>query len=335
MTASAITSSAAARDREPAAGTGEAELTLRVAGKAAAARGVAVLELTAPDGRELPAWSPGAHIDLVLENGLIRQYSLCGDPRRNTVWRIGVLRETDSRGGSAHVHDVLQVGDEVRVRGPRNNFALAAARRYVFVAGGIGVTPILPMLAEAERRGAAWHLYYGGGSRDSMAFLEELAGYGDRVTLVPQDVCGLLDLDAILGTPADGTLVYCCGPEGLLEAVTRRAAPWPRDTLRIERFRNRAAAEPAGAAPFEVVCELSGVTLVVGPGERIVDVAEEAGVGVMYSCSEGTCGTCETPVLDGAVDHRDAYLTDEQRAAGDRMMICVSRAAGPRLVLDL
>ncbi|GGQ26547.1 ferredoxin-NADP reductase [Actinomadura coerulea] len=335
MTASVITSSAASRDREPAAGTGEAELCLRVVGKAAVARGVVVLELTAPDGRVLPAWSPGAHVDLVLGNGLIRQYSLCGDPRRNTVWRIGVLREADSRGGSAYVHDVLQVGDEVRVRGPRNNFALATAQRYVFVAGGIGVTPILPMLVEAERRGAAWHLYYGGGSRDSMAFLDELAGYGDRVTLVPQDVCGLLDLDAILEAPADGTLVYCCGPEGLLEAVTRRAEPWPRDTLRIERFRNRAPAEPARAAPFEVVCELSGVTLVVGPGERIVDVAEEAGVGVMYSCSEGTCGTCETAVLDGAVDHRDAYLTDEQRAAGDRMMICVSRAAGPRLVLDL
>ncbi|GAA3941269.1 PDR/VanB family oxidoreductase [Actinomadura viridis] len=332
------TGTATARDDAAAAGAraGEPEMLLRVAGKDAVAAGVVVLELAAPDGRALPDWAPGAHVELVLGNGLTRQYSLCGDPRLNTVWRLGVLREADSRGGSAYVHDALRVGDEVRVRGPRNNFVLAAAPRYVFVAGGIGITPILPMLADAQRRGADWRLCYGGRTRDSMAFLDELAGYGDRVSVFPQDVSGPLDLDAILDTaPADGALVYCCGPEGLLDAVTRRAASWPPDTLRVERFRNRTPAEPARDAPFEVVCEMSGVTLLVEPGQTIVDVAEEAGIGVMYSCAEGTCGTCETPVLDGPVDHRDAYLTGEQRAAGDRMMICVSRGAGPRLVLDL
>lgn len=312
------------------------ELPVRVVGKDAVARDVVVLELAAADGRALPGWSPGAHVDLVFGNGLIRPYSLCGVPGRNTVWRIGVLREADSRGGSAYVHDVLQVGDEVRVRGPRNNFVLDAAPRYVFIAGGIGVTPILPMLAEAERRGSDWRLFYGGRTRSSMAFLDELAGYGDRVSVFPQDVSGLLDLDAILGTtPADGTLVYCCGPEGLLDAVTRRAASWPVGALRVERFRNRAPAETGMDGLFEVVCEQSGVTLMIEPGGTIIEAAEEAGLGVMYSCSEGTCGTCETPVLDGPVDHRDAYLTDEQRAAGDRMMICVSRGAGARLVLDL
>ncbi|EPJ38365.1 putative Phenoxybenzoate dioxygenase subunit beta [Streptomyces afghaniensis 772] len=177
-----------------------------------AADGVLALTLRHPLGEPLPVWEPGAHIDVVLGPGLERQYSLCGDPADRSAWRIAVLREPDGRGGSAHVHEQVGQGDKVRVRGPRNNFALEPAPRYRFVAGGIGITPILPMLAAAEAAGAEWTLLYGGRTRRSMAFGEELARYGDRVTIAPEDETGLLDLPSVLDDVPEGTLVYCCGP---------------------------------------------------------------------------------------------------------------------------
>ena len=327
--------------------------TLLVAARADAATDVVTLTLRHPAGRELPGWEPGAHVDLVLGDGLIRQYSLCGDPADRTSWRIAVLRAPGGRGGSARVHDTLAEGASVRVRGPRNHFALRPAARYVFIAGGIGITPILPMTAAAEAAGAEWTLLYGGRTRASMAFAAQLADrYGEKVRLVPQDEAGLLDLAAHLAEPetetepGPGTLVYCCGPEPLLRAAEERCRAWPPGALRTERFQPRSVDESdesdetddsddANSGGFEVILDRSGRSLTVKPGQSVLRTLDEAGVPVLYSCEEGTCGTCETDVIEGEVDHRDSVLTDQERVSGETMMICVSRCHGPKLVLDL
>jgi ferredoxin-NADP reductase len=307
----------------------EAELV--VERRESAADGVLALTLRHPLGEELPSWEPGAHIDVVLGPDLERQYSLCGDPTDRQAWRIAVLREPDGRGGSAYVHGQLDEGDKVRVRGPRNHFALEPAPRYRFIAGGIGITPILPMLAAAQTAGAEWTLLYGGRTRESMAFTGELSRYGDRVTIAPQDEAGLLDLASVLAGVPEGTLVYCCGPGPLLDAVEARC---PAGVLHVERFQPKAQVV-AENTEFEVVLERSGRTLTVAPDVSVLDTVRAAGVEVLFSCTEGTCGTCETDVLDGAPDHRDSVLTDEEREAGETMLICVSRCRGKRLVLDL
>jgi ferredoxin-NADP reductase len=235
----------------------------------------------------------------------------------------------------------VREGDELDVRGPRNNFELAPASRYVFIAGGIGITPILPMAAAAEEAGAEWEFHYGGRTRTSMAFLaaldalEAATGHGLRVTLHPQDEVGLLDLDRILGTPQPDTKIYCCGPEPLLKAVEERCAGWPPGALHVERFSPKEQGERVLSGDFEVELTVSGMTLTVPPDKSVLEVVEEAGVPVLSSCQEGTCGTCETPVLEGEVDHRDSLLTPEEQAANDTMFICVSRAACPKLVLEL
>ncbi|GII23055.1 PDR/VanB family oxidoreductase [Planosporangium mesophilum] len=299
------------------------------------ADGVVGVELALPGGSDLPSWTPGAHIDVELPGGLTRQYSLCGDPADTSRWRIGVLREIDGRGGSRWIAEELTVGTSLRIRGPRNNFPLHPAARYVFVAGGIGITPLVPMVRAAEAAGADWVLHYGGRTRASMAFLGELAGYGDRVRVHPQDETGLLDLDAILGAPAEGTLVYCCGPTALLDVVAERCREWPAGSLHVERFTAAPAVVDGEDTGFEVVCERSGLTVAVPPELSILEAVENAGVNVLSSCTEGICGTCETPVLEGEPDHRDSLLTEDERAANDTMMICVSRCRGARLVLDL
>jgi ferredoxin-NADP reductase len=313
----------------------EFEADVRVESKQTVADGVVTLTLREVGDHQLPHWAPGAHLDLMLDDAPTRQYSLCGDPADPHVWRLGILRDPNGRGSSLYVHDHLQIGDTVRLRGPRNNFPLVGSPRYLFIAGGIGITPILPMIAAAEASGAEWQLVYGGRQRASMAFLDELAAYGDRVSVRPQDETGLLDLEMILGEPREGTLVYCCGPEPLLAAVEQRCASWPSRSLHVERFTAKPQAEPVLAEAFDVVLEQSGVTLTVPPERSILDVVEEAGVGVLSSCAEGTCGTCETSVLEGTPDHRDSVLTDEERAVNDCMMICVSRSCTRRLVLDL
>lgn len=314
----------------------EVELDVLLERKEELAAGVVRLTLRHPAGDPLPEWEPGAHLDLVLGEGMVRQYSLCGDPADRGVLQVAVLREPDGRGGSAWVHDHLSTGDTVRIRGPRNHFRLVGSPRYLFVAGGIGITPIVPMIARAEASGADWRLVYGGRSRASMAFREELvARYGDRVEIRPQDETGLLDLDELLGAPRDGVAVYCCGPEPLLAAVEQRCAVWPPGSLHVERFSPKAGADAGERTTFEVELAASGRTVTVPPDKSILAAVEEAGVSVLSSCQEGTCGTCETPVLDGVPDHRDSLLTDEERAANDTMMICVSRSCGPRLVLDL
>lgn len=307
------------------------ELELVVAATEFAAQGVLALTLRDPLGRELPDWEPGAHVDLLLGPGLERQYSLCGDPADRSAWRIAVLREPAGRGGSAHVHEQVGEGGKIRVRGPRNHFRQEPAPRYRFIAGGIGITPILPMLAAAEQAGADWTLLYGGRTRSSMAFTPELARYGDRVTLAPQDETGLLDLGPVLDGLPEGTLVYCCGPGPLLDAVEERC---PAGVLRVERFQPKEQ-QPGMDGAFEVVLARSGRSVTVPPEVSVLDAVRAAGVQVLYSCAEGTCGTCETDVLEGAPDHRDSVLTEEERSAGDTMMICVSRCRGARLVLDL
>lgn len=307
----------------------EAELV--VDRRDSAADGVLALTLRHPLGEQLPQWEPGAHIDVVLGPGLERQYSLCGDPADRTAWRIAVLREPVGRGGSAHVHEQLGQGDKVRVRGPRNHFALRPAPRYRFIAGGIGITPILPMLAAAEAQGAEWTLLYGGRTRESMAFTEELSRYGDRVIVAPQDETGLLDLASVLDGVPGGTLVYCCGPGPLLDAVEERC---PAGLLHVERFTPKE--QPAVEnTEFEVELAQTGTTVTVAPDVSVLDAVRASGVEVLFSCTEGTCGTCETDVLDGTPDHRDSVLTDEEREAGETMMICVSRCRGKKLVLDL
>jgi len=307
---------------------------LVVAAREPVAEGVVGVVLEHPDGAELPAWTPGAHVDLLLTPDLTRQYSLCGSPADRSRWRLGVLLDPAGRGGSRHVPEHLQVGSPLRVRGPRNHFPLVSAEGYVFVAGGIGITPLLPMVAEAQEAGADWTLVYGGRRRGSMAFVDELARYGDRVLLRPEDEYGLLDLPTVLA-PRPGAVVYACGPEALLQAVERQCAAWPPGSLHVERFSARPVDEGAAARAFEVVCQRSGITVTVPADRSILEVVEEAGVSVLSSCQEGVCGTCETPVVEGVPDHRDSLLSDEEKEAGDYMMICVSRSNSPRLVLDV
>lgn len=298
--------------------------------------GVVSLQLSRGSGEPLPGWAPGAHIDLVLPGGLLRQYSLCGPVSDRGTWRIGVLREPAGRGGTAWIHGHAQEGTALRVRGPRNHFPLLAAPRYLFIAGGIGITPLLPMVTEAEAAGADWTLHYGGRRRASMAFLDELARHGDRVRVRPKDEFEPLDLAEILGEPSQSTLVYCCGPSRLIDAVESRCASWPPGSLHVERFAARTPA-PAGGEkrPIVVECRRSGITLTVPPELSILEAVENAGLQVLSSCVEGICGSCETTVLEGLVDHRDSLLTDGERTAHDTMMICVSRAKNGRLALDL
>ncbi|MFC5720049.1 PDR/VanB family oxidoreductase [Streptomyces gamaensis] len=320
------------------------------------AEGVLGLELVSPSGKDLPEWDPGAHIELVLPSGLIRQYSLCGDPQERGSYRIAVLREREGRGGSEEIHTTPLVGMVLRVRGPRNRFPLVEAGHYVFIAGGIGITPVLAMLRELRARDirAGFSLLYGGRSLNSMAFRDELRHLcGDLVSFVPQDVMGLPDIEAALaGMPSD-TVVYCCGPEGLLRAVEDACdLLLPDSTLHVERFtppaRPSQGAEDAALAEknavgenaaeenaFEVELRRTGTTVEVPPCKSILQAVREAGVSVPSSCEQGHCGTCETAVLAGTPLHRDTLLTDEEREASETMMICVGRSRSEKLVLDL
>lgn len=314
----------------------DVERVLVLERKETVADGVVQLTLRDPEGRTLPEWQPGAHVDLMLRPGLVRQYSLCGDPGDRSRLQVAVLREPQSRGGSSYVHDVLSEGEPVRIRGPRNNFPLVQAKRYLFIAGGIGITPILPMIAAVNARGADWLLVYGGRTRASMAFRETLQQtYGERVMLRPQDEYGLLDLPSLLDRPQRRTAVYSCGPEPLLAAVEAGCEKWPSDTLHLERFAAKKDATDRPRTTFEVELAQSGTTVTVGEDMSVLQAVEDAGVSIMSSCQEGICGTCEATVLSGQIDHRDSVLTEQQRTAGNTMMTCVSRTNGDRLVLDL
>ncbi|GLZ50729.1 PDR/VanB family oxidoreductase [Actinomycetospora sp. NBRC 106378] len=301
------------------------------------ADGVVSLALAHPGGHDLPAWSPGAHVDVTVDDGVVRQYSLSSDPTDRTTWRLGVLREPAGRGGSEYVCTKLDVGDLVEVSEPRNHFDLVPAARYRFVAGGIGITPILAMIAHARTAGADWSLLYGGRTRSSMAFLDELAGYGDRVTVVPQDEHGLLPLADHLAEVHPDTLIYACGPEPLLTAVEHHSAHWPTGSLHLERFTPRVLGGGGPDEAFEVEFAASGLTATVPAEASILDIAEGLGLPVDFSCREGTCGSCETPILGGRAEHRDSVLDEAERAENTCLMICVSRAERgyPTLRLEL
>ncbi|MBL1077112.1 oxidoreductase [Nocardia sp. 2] len=320
-----------AQDPRTTQTTGTTELTVRVANRRDEADGVFTLELTALDGGELPGWAAGAHIDVEAGPAGVRQYSLCGDPAERDRWRIAVLHQPGGRGGSAYLHRAATPGSELRVSVPRNNFELVTAPEYVFVAGGIGITPILPMITAARAAGARWRLFYGGRTRAHMAFADRLAAHPE-VTLLPQDSDGLLPLARILDS-AGAAAVYCCGPEPLLDAVEKECAA-RGCTVHIERFTPRTVTAAPNRA-FEVRLAGSGGVYRVGERRSIADVLIAAGIDVITSCREGTCGTCETAVVSGEIDHRDSVLTAAERERGDTMMLCVSRARSEVLVLDL
>ena len=298
------------------------------------ADGVVSLDLAPVTGNPLPSWAPGAHIDLVLPNGLERQYSLCGPPGERSYYRIGVRRERASRGGSEYVHAFLRPGQRISIKGPRNNFGFSPAGSYVFVAGGIGITPILPMVRAAEAQGADWQLYFGGRTSASMPFLGELGRYGKRVRCHPSDTTGRIPLTELEKPVEAGAKVYACGPASLLSDLDTAAENWPAEALHLERFKAPQLA-PAENKPVEVECAASKKTVSVGADESIVNALDKAGIRTVTSCRSGICGSCETKVLDGVPDHRDGILSASEQAAGDRMFICVSRACTPRLVLDL
>lgn len=315
----------------------EETIEVEVTRKVQASLDISTLTLQATSGADLPSWEPGAHVDLLLPDGLVRQYSLCGSTSDLSSYRIGVLRDPASRGGSAYLHETLREGDRLHLRGPRNHFELLPAQRYVFVAGGIGVTPLVPMTLNALAAGVDFEFIYCARNREAMAFADELEdALGSRLTLNADDKSGVFDLAGYFADVQPDTLVYACGPGPFLDAVVRATKDWPSGTIHFERF------EPLNFdattnASFEVELASSGEVLTVPADRSILSVLSENGVRVLSSCTEGTCGTCEVGVVGGGetIEHRDAVLSPEERASGEMLMVCVSRCAGGRLLLDL
>lgn len=309
---------------------------MTVADRRVIATDVVELSLTRADGEPVPSWEPGSHLELMLPAGAIRQYSMCGDRADRTRLTIAVLRNPDGRGGSRDVWDNLGVGQQVAVEGPRNHFTLRPAGEYLFIAGGIGITPIIAMMREARSVGVPMKLWYGGRNRASMAYASELeAEYGEDVVLVPEDVRGFIDLRTILAEPRPDCLVYACGPESLLNAVAANMAQWPSDGLSVERFaQEKATAEELRGDSFVIVCN-DGRRVQVPSGTSALDALRGEGLTLKSSCEGGSCGTCEVRVLAGVPDHRDDVLTEEEHAENDAMMICVSRSLTPELRLDV
>ncbi|RDH76499.1 oxidoreductase [Mycolicibacterium moriokaense] len=299
---------------------------------------VVALTLSAADGAPLPRWHPGAHLDIALPSGRLRQYSLCGDPDDVGTYRIAVRRIVAGGGGSIEVHDDLGVGATLGTHGPRNAFPLTVpgygspTQRFRFIAGGIGITPILPMLARAERLGVNWSMVYAGRSRASLPFIDEVSRFGERIDIRTDDVGGVPSADELLGDCSDGTTVYACGPAPMLTAIRARLAGRDNVELHFERF---AAPPVVDGREFTVRVASTGQEIVVGADETLLSALRRSRVAAAYSCQQGFCGTCRTRVLAGAVDHRDTLLTEPERAGG-MMLVCISRAAnGERLTLDL
>ncbi len=288
------------------------------------ARDVVSLTLIRPGGAPLPSWRPGSHVDVFLPSGQQRQYSLCGNPRDRFRYRIAVRRIADGDGGSREMH-TLRPGDRLRLRGPRNAFTFVeTAPSYLFVAAGIGITPILPMAHAAGSRG---RLVYLGRSRESMPFLDELPEGAEVRT---DDEHGIPDIAAILAEAEPGAAVYVCGPPPVLDTAQRRLFELnPSGSLHTERFSPLPVRD---GREFDVTLARSGRTVRVGAQETTLAAIQRVKPDAAYSCRQGFCGTCKSGVLSGAVDHRDRLLSDADRA--DHMLVCVSRCDGP-LVLDL
>ncbi len=321
---------------------------LRVTQMTWEAEGVVSMRLARLESEDpLPAWEPGAHIDVYVPDGTTRQYSLCGDPADRSSWQIAVLREPASRGGSTYIHDQLRVGDRLLVTRPKNHFLLEDAPFYALVAGGIGITPIMAMAEQLACEGRPFRLTYGGRTTASMAFRRRLSALGERCTFLAEDVEGRADLEAIVRSLPEGGLVYVCGPLGLLQAVQQAAqvvhGP-DQDVVRFELFSRAGVdtepAPPVEGAPvegdaYELVLTESGHTLRLPPEANILEKVLALGVEVENDCRDGICGSCLTPIVTGTVDHRDLVLTRKEQAAMDRMLICVSRPTCPRLELKL
>ncbi|GAA1957894.1 PDR/VanB family oxidoreductase [Microbacterium deminutum] len=312
-------------------------LTLQVAERIDEADGIAGLVLTNPQGLPLPEWSPGAHVDVHIdrpgEAALVRQYSLCGDPADRGAYRIAVLLEQGGEGGSRFMHERVRPGQLVRVSEPRNLFGFESVDRMVFVAGGIGITPILPMIAAADAAGSDWRLHYAGREPSSMAFGADIERYGERVRVYISSEGERMALPEIV-SDASGAVIYACGPTRLLDALEAEVVG-RSCTLHVERFANGNVVTSEADHAFDVELSLTGATLTILPGESILDRVVEAGVSAPSSCRGGTCGTCETFVVEGEPDHRDAVLNAREREESEVMMICVSRCKGTRLILEL
>jgi ferredoxin-NADP reductase len=320
--------------------TDQSHITLRVRRRAEIAVNALLLELESASGEVLPEWPPGAHLDIHLPSGLTRQYSLCGAREDRSTYVVVVLREPHGRGGSEEIYRELGVGTEFISSTPRDHFRLVDASEYVLIAGGIGITPIKAMVDELRARGARWRLHYGGRSREHMAFVDELVDLGgDNVSIVPQDVDGLLDVPAIIGNLSPEAAIYCCGPAPLLDAVlTACAEAGASERLHFERFvppTDGAGFVTDGDTAFEVELRSSGVTLQVPADKTLLEVVQSVLPDVPFSCTEGYCGSCESVVLDGEPDHRGSLMTPEEHDEERTMLICVGRSKSHRLVLDL
>ncbi|MDH5709098.1 MAG: PDR/VanB family oxidoreductase [Hylemonella sp.] len=319
----------------------ETSLQVRVARKAVEAEDIVTLELVATDGRALPAFSAGSHIDLTLPGGITRQYSLCNDPQETQRYLIGVLREPASRGGSQAVHERVREGDVLSISAPKNHFPLAhEAKKSLLLAGGIGVTPILCMAERLAHGGADFEMHYASRSPARTAFRARIAaaGFADRVQFHFDDGAAAqkLDLPQLLAQPEAGTHLYVCGPRGFMDAVlaTARAQGWPEDRLHYEFFGAELARSDADAG-FEIKLASSGRIVRVPKDQTVTQALSAAGIEIMVSCEQGVCGTCLTRVLEGVPDHKDSYLTPEEQAANDQFTPCCSRAKTSQLLLDL
>ncbi|PZG56379.1 oxidoreductase [Spongiactinospora gelatinilytica] len=309
-----------------------------VVSRSAATPDIAVIDLAPVAGAAFPAYTAGAHIDVLIGSGLVRQYSLCGPPEQG-AYRVAVLNEPASRGGSRAMH-ALKVGDRLRISAPRNRFPLVTARRHLLFAGGIGITPLLAMVRQLEHERAEYTLHYCARSRARAAFVRELAG-DPRVAFHfdDEDPGQPLDLARDLGDPRPDTAVYICGPDGFMDHLLRAAETlgWPQQALHKERFGDPPAlAGPAGngTGAFTVRLASTGAEYLVPEDRSVLDVLLENGVDAPFSCQQGICGTCVVRVLAGDPDHRDDVLTDDERAEG-LFTICSSRAFSPVLELDL
>jgi ferredoxin-NADP reductase len=293
-------------------------------------------ELEPADGRELPAFAAGAHVDIQVPAGLVRQYSLCAEPGAAQRYRIAVKKDAAGRGGSLSMHDDVEVGSVLGMTGPRNYFPLApgAPVKSLFIAGGIGITPIYAMVQALHAAGRDWILHYCARSQAHAAFYRELDALAPQRVVAHFSEAPVLDVDALLAARAPGTHVYCCGPEGLMSAVKAATDRTDPACVHFEWFA-APRIDHARDHSFEVELERSGLVLSVPADRSILQVVREHGIDVPSACEEGVCGTCETRVLAGEPDHRDMLLTPAERAANRSMMICISRAISGRLVLDL